>query len=198
MRLNDDSLVVLARVGRPHGVRGDVTLDRVGEHLRYFLGKEILLCRSETYQPTLDLTSQSQTLQLSRLMPQEGPVTRAGFSGIENRESAQKLTGSLIATSLNGMRAIALKERGTAQATLDALWYFEILALVVVDAATNTPFAEISAVDEWEKNVIVTLSPRPRQNLLAGTLEIPLLYPHWGLADLDRREIPLSEWQIFL
>ncbi len=194
----DDSLVVLARIGRPHGIRGEVCLDRVGQHLRKFVEKEVAICRAPVYQPVLPAATQVKTTRIVSLSPKTGPAARALFAGVESREVAQELTQSFIAAPLGTLREMAQKERGEGGVALEALWYFEMIGLRVVDAETLEPFARISAVDDWEKNTIVTLEPLPGENVLQSPLEIPLLYPHWGMADLYKREITLAEWRIFV
>jgi ribosomal 30S subunit maturation factor RimM len=77
------------------------------------------------------------------------------------------------------------------------LWYFEMFGLTVVDSRDNQQIGHISAIEELGKNTLVTITLNEARSPGQQEITLPLEYPHWGEADLDRNEIQLAEWQHF-
>lgn len=190
-------LIVLGRVGRPHGVTGLLHIDRPGDNLREFTGKEVHLCKAHGNSAILDETSVVKSIVLTRCEPAKGEVTRIQFANLRDRDEAANLTNLLVAVPQSDLSAIAAAKRKSPPQGLHDLWFFEIMGLTVVDAESQIPFARITHIEDLGHNTLIALEPLPNQSLLQRRLDIPLEYPHWENADLNARSIKLSEWKAF-
>jgi ribosomal 30S subunit maturation factor RimM len=195
--LNSNPLVVLGRIGRPHGVLGQLHVDRAGENLRAFTGKNVQLCPAAGYSMLVDARSATRTILLKSCDPAKGEVSRVTFEGLADRDQAATLTNQLIAVPRSELAELAAAGRKGEPQHLSDLWYFEMIGLTVRDGETATVFARITAVEELGQNTLVTLEPLPEQNLLSRRFELPLEYPHWKNVDVSRNEVTLAEWKPF-
>ncbi len=190
-------LIVLGRIGRPHGVAGLLHVDRAGENLRAFIGKEIQLCKGHGNAAQLQQADVAKTLVLGRCEPAKGEVTRVQFAGMTDRDEAAALTNLLLAVPRADLAQIAAAKRTKPPQGLHDLWFFEIIGLTVIDAESSQAFARITHVEELGHNTLIALEPLPNQTLLTRNLDIPLEYPHWGNADQAAHTITLAEWKPF-
>lgn len=192
-------LVVLARIGSPHGVRGALSVNQAGEHLRDFTGKKILICPTQNVVNGIlsDYTVKAE-MQLNRVEPAKGIPTRIEFDGLTDRDVAKGFTNCLIATPLAELRAQVHAERAGQSPSLHDLWYFEIVGLEVVEADSLKPIGKITHVEDLGLNTVVTVETPPTGEKGAVTFDIPLEHPNWQKADLDRHTVSVSDWQIFL
>lgn len=191
-----ERMVVLARIGRPHGVRGGLNVDQAGENLRRFVNQKVAVCEITPGSVIGDFKTKT-TLTLNRVEPASGMPARIAFSEIADRDQAAALTHSAICAPLGELRALATAGRKVSEAPLADLWYFELIDLDVVDADSQTVIGKISHVDDMGLNTVLTVTPAAGQVLLAAPLDIPLSYPHWGEVDLAARRVSLSEWRVF-
>lgn len=191
-----EPMVVLARIGRPHGVRGGLSIDQAGENLHRFVNQKVAVCEITTGSVIGDFKTRA-TLTLSRVEPASGVPARIAFAEIADRDQAAALTHTAVCAPLSALRALAASGRKAPQAPLTDLWYFELIDLDVVDADSQTVIGKISRIDDMGLNTVLTVTPAGGQALLAAPLDIPLSYPHWGEADLAARRVALAEWRIF-
>jgi len=190
-------LVVIGRIGRPHGVAGLLHVDRAGDNLRAFTGQEVHLCAASNNAALLDAHVTSRHVKLARCEPAKGDVTRIALEGFTDRDQAAALTNFLIAMPRSELMAVVAKHRKGQPQGLADLWYFEMIGLTVRDAESNEPFARIYKVEDLGHNALVTLEPLPVQTLLSRPFDLPLEYPHWGNVDLSLEQITLAEWKLF-
>jgi ribosomal 30S subunit maturation factor RimM len=197
----EDSYVVLARVGRPHGVRGMLHVDLTGDHLRDFVGENVTLCRAAQFRQVIAHPQIIKSLMLEKTEPAHGEVKSVGFAGIADRDSAAQLTNLLIVQPFALMRQKARAQHGSQHVPFADLWYFEMYGLSVVDSGSKKPIGVISQIEDLGKNTLVTIQLNSYSSPSAsvpGKITLPLEYPHWGEADLDRQEITLAEWEHFI
>lgn len=180
-----EPFVTLARLGAPHGVKGGLSVNQVGEHLQHFAGKKVIVVDTQGRHKG-DFT-------LSRI-----DSSRVQFSELHDRETAASLTNHFIAAPLTLMREMAKAERTQAPVSISELWYFELKGLTVFDAETQQELGRISHVEDLGLNTVVSVEPAPRESLISAPLEIPLNYPHWQKPDLDTRSVRLAEWRVFV
>lgn len=192
----EHTFVVLARIGRPHGVRGWLNVDLVGNHLREFVGCLVNLAAGE-FTPILHNPTVKKTLRLTGAKPEHGTVKHIAFEGVTDRDAAVQLTNLLLALPLGALQDKARAQRVSNVAPLPELWYFEMYGLRVRDAENHELVGYIVAIEDLGRNTIISVALH-RPTGKATTLAIPLEYPHWGKADLDRGEIPLAEWRQFV
>ncbi len=190
--------VLLARLGRPHGVRGMLNVDLAGNHLRDFVGQTVEICNAKQISPVISAPKILKSLTLSKAEPAQGEVKRVAFAELEMRESAAELTSRLIVKPLALMRQMARAEHGARHVPMAQLWYFEIYGLTVLDARNKRPLGAISEIEDLGSNTLVTVTLNEENSAQQREIILPLEYPHWGKADLDRQEITLAEWQYFL
>lgn len=193
----ENSYVVLARVGRPHGVRGMLHVDLAGNHLRDFVGQSVELCRAAQISQVLFAPKILKTLTLEKAEPPHGDVRSVAFAGIADRESAAQLTHLLIVQPFALMRQRARAQHGSQYVPFADLWYFEMYGLGVVDSESKKTIGIISQIEDLGRNTLVTVTLNEAHSAQQRAITLPLEYPHWGEADLDRREITLAEWQHF-
>ncbi len=193
-----EPLVALARLGRPHGVRGALSVGQAGAHLRHWAGKKVCVCKplGEAGGTLTDYATKGD-FTLSRTEPAKGEITRVQFSEIQDRDAAAALTNFYLAAPLAELRALVIKERGGKVPAMTDLWYFELLGLVVTDADTQKNIGHIAAVEDLGLNTTVVIEPAAGEAMLAAPLEIPLEYPHWQQLDLPGNRVTLAEWRIF-
>ena len=172
-------------------------VDRAGDNLRAFSGKSIQLCAATGNALLLDGKVATKSLRLTRCEPAKGEVTRIALEGYSDRDQAAALTNFLITVPRGELAKVVARQRSSVPQTLADLWYFEMIALTVVDAETNTAFARIVQVEELGQNTLVTLEPLPGQTLFSRTIDLPLEYPFWGNVNLAKQEITLAEWKLF-
>jgi ribosomal 30S subunit maturation factor RimM len=189
--------VVLGRVGRPHGVRGMLHVDFAGSHLRDFVGESVALCRTDKIAQLVRAPTILQSMLLEQAEPANGDVNRVAFAGVTDRDAAARLTHLLIVQPLALMRQRARAQHASARMPITRLWYFEMFGLTVVDSRDNQQIGHISAIEELGKNTLVTITLNEARSPGQQEITLPLEYPHWGEADLDRNEIQLAEWQHF-
>lgn len=180
-----EPLVTLARLGAPHGVRGGLSVNQVGEHLQRFTGKKIAVVDAQG--------KHKGDFTLSRV---DG--TRVQFAELNDRDAAAKLTNYSIAAPLSSLQEMAKAERKNAAQTIAELWYFELVGLTVFDADTQKELGRISVVEDLGLNTVVSIEPATGESLIAAPLEIPLDYPHWQKPDLETRSVRLAEWRVFI
>ena len=199
MAQQNHPLVVLARIGSPHGVRGALSVNQAGEHLRDFTGKKILICPSQNVVNGIlsNYTVKAEML-LNRVDPAKGIPARIELAGLTDRDVAKGLTNCLIATPLAELRAQVHAERAGESPNLHDLWYFEIVGLEVIEAESRKPVGKISQVEDLGLNTVVTVETPPSGEKGAITFEIPLEHPNWQKVDLASHTISISDWQIFL
>lgn len=176
------SLVILARIGRPHGVRGALHVDQAGAHLGHFAGHGVYVGNEQ----------QSNELKLERV-----DTSTVQFAGIHDRDAAAALTNRFILVPLDALKEIVQRERINGAPKIADLWYFELVGMQVIDAESQKPLGKISHVEDSGLNTLVSIEPGPGAEL-AKTLDIPLEFPHWHAPDLALNQIGLSEWRIFL
>lgn len=193
----ENSYVVLGRLGRPHGVRGMLHVDFAGSHLREFVGENVALCRMDKLAQLVRAPTILQSLLLEKAEPANGEVNRVAFAEVTDRDAAARLTHLLIVQPLTLMRQRARAQHKSARLPIIRLWYFEMFGLTVVDGRDNQPIGHISAIEELGKNTLVTITLNEVRDRAKREITLPLEYPHWGEADLDRNEIQLAEWQHF-
>jgi ribosomal 30S subunit maturation factor RimM len=193
-----EPLVVLARLGRPHGVRGALSVSQAGAHLSHWVGQKLRVCKplGEAAGTLTDYTTKGD-FTLGRTEPAKGEITRVQFAEIQDRDAAAALTNFYLGAPLAELRALVSKERGGKVPALTDLWYFELLGLAVIDAATQTQLGQIAAVEDLGLNTTVIIEPAAGKSLLAAPLEIPLEYPHWQELDLAQNRVSLAEWHLF-
>jgi ribosomal 30S subunit maturation factor RimM len=192
---SENAYVLLGRLGRPHGVRGMLHVDLAGNHLRDFIGQNVTLCSAEKIDPLIITPGILRTLTLEKAEPARGDVGRVAFAGVADRDSAARLTNLLIVQPLALMRQKARTQHGSQHVQISNLWYFEMLGLKVIDAEDNAFVGMITAIEDMGRNTLVCVALSA--DSAERHLEIPLEYPYWGRADLDRQEIQLAEWRHF-
>ncbi|MFO1480795.1 MAG: hypothetical protein U1F40_11405 [Turneriella sp.] len=193
-----NSYVVLARVGRPHGVRGMLHVDLAGNHLRDFVGQTVELCSAAQIGQVITSPKILKTLTLEKAEPLQGEVNRVAFAGLSDRDSAAQLTNLLIVQPFALMRQKARAQHGSQHVPMANLWYFEMYGLSVVDSQSKIPIGIISQIEDLGKNTLITVTLNEAHSAQQREIILPLEYPHWGEADLDRQEITLAEWQHFI
>ncbi len=193
-----NSYVVLARVGRPHGVRGMLHVDLAGNHLRDFVGQNVALCRADKIEQLITAPKILKSLVLDRAEPAQGDVDRIAFAGIADRDTAAELTNLLVVQPIALMRQKARAQHGSQHVPMANLWYFEMYGLSVVDSQSKIPIGIISQIEDLGKNTLITVTLNEAHSAQQREIILPLEYPHWGEADLDRQEITLAEWQHFI
>lgn len=193
-----NSYVVLARVGRPHGVRGMLHVDLAGNHLRDFVGQNVALCRADKIEQLITAPKILKSLVLDRAEPAQGDVDRIAFAGIADRDTAAELTNLLVVQPIALMRQKARAQHGSQHVPMANLWYFEMYGLSVVDSLSKIPIGIISQIEDLGKNTLITVTLNEAHSAQQREIILPLEYPHWGEADLDRQEITLAEWQHFI
>jgi ribosomal 30S subunit maturation factor RimM len=192
-------LVVLARIGSPHGVRGALSVNQAGEHLRDFTGKKVLICPSQNVvNGILSEYTIKAEMELNRVDPAKGTPMRIELAGLTDRDVAKGLTNCLIATPLSELRAQVQAERAGQAPNLHDLWYFEIMDLMVVEADSLKPVGKIIQVEDLGLNTVVTVETPPSSEKGAIIFEIPLEHPNWQKVDLANHTVSVSDWQIFL
>lgn len=191
-------LVVLARIGSPHGVRGALSVNQAGEHLRHFLGKKIVVCtHPAAAQGIVTDYSTKAELILERVEPAKGEPARIQLAGITDRDRAASLTNFFLAAALTDLRAFAAEERGDRAVEFADLWYFEILGLEVIDAEAGVAIGKITSIEDMGLNTVVSVETNAGVQHGAFTFDIPLNYDHWQTVDLAKNQVQLGNWQIF-
>jgi ribosomal 30S subunit maturation factor RimM len=199
MAQQNPPLVVLARIGSPHGVRGALSVNQAGEHLRDFAGKKILICPTQNVvNGILSNYTIKAEMQLNRVDPAKGTPMRIELEGLSDRDVAKGFTNCLIATPLAELRTRVHAERAGQSPSMHDLWYFEIVGLEVIEADSRKPIGKITQVEDLGLNTVVTVETPPSGEKGALTFEIPLEHPNWQKVDLDSHSVSLSDWQIFL
>ncbi|MFZ5629496.1 MAG: hypothetical protein ACOY5B_10240 [Spirochaetota bacterium] len=193
----ENSFVVLGRIGRPHGVRGMLHVDLAGNHLRDFVGQGVTLCSADKIDQLITAPKILKTLILQKAEPAHGDVDRIAFAGVADRDGAAQLTNLLIVQPIALMRQKARAQHGTHHVPVGNLWYFEVYGLNVIDSETHQPIGCISQIEDLGKNTLVTITLNEAHSPGQQEITLPLEYPHWGEADLDRQEIQLAEWRHF-
>lgn len=180
-------------------MRGALSVNQAGEHLRDFTGKKVLICPSQNVVNGIlsDYTIKAE-MQLNRVDPAKGTPLRIELAGLSDRDIAKALTNCLIATPLAELRAQVHAERSGQSQNLHDLWYFEIIGLEVVEADSLKPVGKITQVEDLGLNTVVTVETPPSGEKGALSFEIPLEHPNWQKADLERHTVSISDWQIFL
>lgn len=193
-----EPLVLLARIGRPHGVRGALHIDLAGEHLRHIINQKLAILSLPTH-PTPVITDYAvkTNLTLAKVEPATGEPRYVQFQEIADRDAAAALTNYAIAAPLSAMRILAANEHRSATPALSQLWYFEIVGLTVLNATDGKKLGSITAIEDLGRNTVITIQPE-KGNTLTHPLEIPLNYPHWQGVDLARGTVRLSEWEHFV
>ncbi len=176
---------------------GQLHVDRAGENLRAFVGKQVLLCSANSNAVLVAPETTTKTILLKRCDPAKGEVNRVTFEGLADRDQAATLTNMLIVAPRSELSQLVATARQAPPQHLADLWYFEIIGLSVRDADSNELFARITAVEELGQNTLVSLEPLPGQNLLTRRIELPLEYPQWQNMDFSRNEVTLAEWKPF-
>lgn len=192
-----EPLVVLGRIGRPHGIAGLVHVDLAGSHLREIVGQKVDICHTDEITPVLESYHIRKSLVVKRAEPAKGDIERVAFEGITDRDAAAALTGLLITLPLETMRQTARTKHGVQHVKLSDLWYFEGFGLTVIDAESKLAIGKICAIEDLGRNTVVSVAPLEGQTLLLRALDLPLDYPFWGEADLDLMQITLAEWKPF-
>jgi ribosomal 30S subunit maturation factor RimM len=199
MAQQNPALVVLARIGSPHGVRGALSVNQAGEHLRDFTGKKILICPTQNVvNGILSTYTVKAEMQLNRVDPAKGIPMRIELDGLTDRDVAKGLTNCLIATPLAELRAQVQAERVGQSPNLHDLWYFEIVGLEVIEADSRKPVGKITQIEDLGLNTVLTVETPASGEKGAMTLEIPLEHPNWQKVDLANHAVSISDWQIFL
>ncbi|GAB4421945.1 MAG: hypothetical protein OHK0011_00100 [Turneriella sp.] len=193
----ENSFVLLGRIGRPHGVRGMLHVDLAGNHLRDFVGQKVALCKADKVEQLVTAPNILKTLILEKAEPVHGDVDRIAFVGFADRETAAELTNLLVVQPISLMRQKARSQHGRQHVPLANLWYFEMFGLSVVDSRDKRQIGQISKIEDLGKNTVVTITLNKQHSHGVEEITLPLEYPHWGEADLDRNEIQLAEWQHF-
>lgn len=197
-RIDPENLfVVLGRIGRPHGVRGMLHVDLAGNHLRDFVGQSVELCSAAQIGQVISSPKILKNLTLEKAEPAHGEVGRVAFAGLTDRDSAAQLTNLLIVQPFALMRQKARAQHGSQHVPFANLWYFEMYGLGVVDSESKKTIGVISQIDDLGRNTLVTITLNEAHSAEQREITLPLEYPHWGEADLDRQEITLAEWQHF-
>lgn len=193
----ENSFVVLGRLGRPHGVHGMLRIDLAGEHLRDFVGQQIMLCQGEKIAQVITAPTILRTLTLDKAEPAHGTVSRLAFAGINDRTAAEQLTRLLLVQPIALMRQRARAQHGRQNVAIGHLWYFELYGLTVIDAESGAPIGHITQIEDLGRNTLVTVTLNEGQAAAQRDVVLPLEYPYWGEADLDRQQIQLAEWRHF-
>jgi len=162
---------VLARIGRPHGVRGALKLNQIGLHLATFVAQKVFVG--------------DKALTLRNL---NGEI--ATFEEIKDRDAAATLTNLEIAVPQQELTRIIASERLQKPTLLTDLYYLEMIGLRVSDAHSNQPIGRIITVEDLDENTLVTVADENGIEFL-----VPVDYPHWQKLDLAAGEIALAEWQ---
>ena len=192
-------LVVLARIGSPHGVRGALSVNQAGGHLRDFTGGKVLICHAQSaVNGVLSQYTVAAEMQLNRVEPAKGMPSRIEFADLADRDAAKAFTNCLIATPLAELRAHVHAERAGESPDMHDLWYFEIVGLEVIEAESRKPVGKITNIEDLGLNTVVTVETPPSGEKGALTFEIPLEHPNWKKVDLASHSVSISDWQIFL
>ncbi len=192
-------LVVLARIGSPHGVRGALSVNQAGEHLREFTAQKVLICPSQNVvNGILSHYTVKAEMLLNRVDPAKGIPARIELAGLTDRDIAKGLTNCLIATPLAELRARVQAERAGKSPRLHDLWYFEIVGLEVIEAGSRKPIGKITEIEDLGLNTVLTVETPASGEKGAVKFEIPLEHPNWQEVDLANHAVSISEWQIFL
>ncbi len=192
-------LVILARIGSPHGVRGALSVNQAGEHLRDFSGKKILICPAQNVvNGILHEYTVKAEMQINRVDPVKGTPLRLELDGLTDRDVAKGFTNCLIATPLAELRAQVQARRSGQSPNLHDLWYFEIVGLEVIEAEGRKPVGKITQVEDLGLNTVITVERPPAGDKGSTALEIPLDHPNWQSVDLANHTVSISDWQIFI
>lgn len=185
-----EPLVILARLGAPHGVRGALHINQAGEHLRRLVGTTV-----KVVNPTGETNGVlTQYFHKGDFTLKRCDTRSVEFTEVTTREAAAALTQSYIAHSLEAMRALVQLERREMHPRLTDLWYFEMIDLTVLDSQSGKAIGRITFVEELGLNTLVSVALAAAADRV---IEIPLDYPHWQNVELAQRQVALSAWQDF-
>lgn len=190
MPSSTEPLVILARLGAPHGVRGALHVNNAGEHLRRLVGNSI---------KAVNPTGETNGILTQYFIKGDFTLKRCDMRSVEfaevtTREAAAALTNAYLAYSLESLRALVQSERRGKNPHMADLWYFEMIGLTVLDYESGEPIGSIASVEEMGRNTLVGVTLAAQVGI---TIEVPLDYPHWQDVDLAQRQVSLSAWRDF-
>ena len=146
--MNDD-LVLIARIGKPHGIRGDVTIQSFSHDDRRFQKLKRVLLRM----PSGEIAERSITNV--RLLP-TGILLK--FEGVDDRDAAETLRNAEI--------VIPVSERP--KLPNGRAYYDEIIGMVVVDDKTNAPIGKVINVLDMPAGDVFVLDLNGTEHLVTN------------------------------
>jgi 16S rRNA processing protein RimM len=168
----DRTTVVVGKVGRPHGVRGDVSVEvRTDEPERRFAPGTVLLTEAPGLRPG---ATGSRDAGSAATITVAGHRWHSGrlllhIEGVEDREGAESLRGTLLSVDVDPAEL---------PSDPDEFYDHQLIGLSVVDA-TGARLGEISAVTHGAQDLLVVL--REGQ----GDLMVPFVRELVPEVDLD-------------
>lgn len=148
-------MVIVGRIGKPHGVRGELSVHSHAESPALFDGlAEVHL---------LDPDGVVQTYPLQSWRP-HGRVLLFKLSGVDDRDQAALLTG----------RDLAVTEADLPELGEDEVYLHDLIGLEVLDQQGNSLGRFDHFVDTAEHEVWVVLHPSGREILLPAVDEVVL------------------------
>lgn len=125
------NFVVLARVVKPHGIRGDVVI-------RIFCSEPL-----EQYLPLMDLQGESYSIRALRPTGQGTAI--AHIPGVETRDQAEALRGRDLGVRREHLPPI---EKGT-------FYIHDLLGLTVVDTVTGKSYGKLTYIHDFGAGAVL-------------------------------------------
>ena len=154
----------MGRIGRPHGVRGEVTvLPDTADDRRFAAGSHLL-------------TSEGFTLVVRAARPYRDKGLVVAFEGVPDRSAAEELRGLDLMVTADDRRALATGE-----------WWVDDLVGLAAVSPTGEPLGEITGVElgtGQDRLVVAT----PRGDVLVPFVEQIVSDPADGKVVIDAPE----------
>jgi 16S rRNA processing protein RimM len=148
----NEELILIARIGKPHGIRGDVTIQSFSYDDRRFQKLKRVLLRM----PTGEMVERS--VSSVRLLP-TGILLK--FEGVDDRDAAELLRNSEI--------VIPKSERP--KLPKGRAYYDEIIGMTVLDDETNTIIGKVINVLDMPAGDVFVLDLNGTEHLVTNAGE---------------------------
>jgi 16S rRNA processing protein RimM len=148
----NQELILIARIGKPHGIRGDVTIQSFSHDDRRFQKLKRCLLRM----PSGEIAE--RTISSVRLLP-TGILLK--FEGIEDRDAAELLRNA----------EIVIPESERPKLPKGRAYYDEIIGMTVVDDETNVIIGKVTNVLDMPAGDVFVLDLNGTEHLVTNAGE---------------------------
>jgi 16S rRNA processing protein RimM len=149
--VNED-LVLIARIGKPHGIRGEVSIQSFSHDDRRFKKLHRVLLRM----PSSEIVQRA--IRSVRLLPTGILLT---FEGVEDRNAAETLRNA----------EILIPERERPKLPKGRAYYDEIIGMTVLDDETNAVIGKVNNVLDMPAGEVFVLDLNGTEHLVTNAGE---------------------------